>query len=105
VETEFWGQLAKPNLLVESNPGDVADLLAALACHVGEVRRNPYHTRLPAWMLDNVRRAERVLAPGASAPDFTFGTIYRLGVWRNGRVNFAAGKILSATDNPAALFC
>ncbi|HEV2763146.1 MAG TPA: PIG-L family deacetylase, partial [Pyrinomonadaceae bacterium] len=41
-ETEFWKEMADPNLLVESGPRDVADLVAALSFHVGEVRRNPY---------------------------------------------------------------
>ena len=73
--------MAEPNLLVESGVEDMGDLVAALACHVGEMRRNPYHARLPAWMLDNVRRAELVGGQGGAAPDFTFGTIYRLRKW------------------------
>jgi len=78
----FWGQMTDPNLLVESSVEDVGDLMAALACHVGEVRRNPYHARLPAWMMDNVRRgAELVGRPGGAAPDFTFATLYRLRQW------------------------
>ena len=69
VETEFWAPLAEPNLLVETSVKDTADLIAALACHVGEVRRNPYHARLPAWFMDNVRRgAELVGGAGAAAP-------------------------------------
>jgi LmbE family N-acetylglucosaminyl deacetylase len=106
VETEFWGQLADPNLLVEIGADDLADLIAALACHVGEVKRNPYHARLPAWMMDNVRRAETVVGAGEAAPDFTFGTIYRLQKWRGGRLQnvFKGGKILRATENPAKLF-
>jgi LmbE family N-acetylglucosaminyl deacetylase len=56
VETEFWGQMASPNLMVESSAEDLADMLAALSFHVEEVRRNPYHLRLPSWMQDNVRR-------------------------------------------------
>ena len=80
VETEFWGQMAEPNLLVELGVDDVADLVTALVCHVGEVRRNPYHARLPAWLMDNVRRgAELVGGQGGVAPDFTFGAIYRPG--------------------------
>jgi len=61
VETEFWGQMAGPNLLVESGIEDVGDLVTALACHAGEVRRNPYHARLPAWMMDNVRRGTELV--------------------------------------------
>ena len=106
VETEFWGQMAEPNLLVESGVEDVGDFVAALACHVGEMRRNPYHVRLPAWMLDNVRRAELVGGQGGAAPDFTFGTIYRLRKWKRRKLQkvFFSGKFLSAAQNPAGLF-
>ncbi len=107
VETEVWGWLANPNLLVESSVADVADLVAALACHVGEVRRNPYHARLPAWLMDNVRRgAEQVRGPGAAAPDFTFATIYRLRQWSRGRLTdvLKEGKLLGAKKNPAEIF-
>ncbi len=107
VETEFWGQMTNPNLLVESSVADVGDLVAALACHVGEVRRNPYHARLPAWMMDNVRRgAELVGGQGGAAPDFTFATIYRLRKWANGRLTnpLRKGKFLSRAENAAKLF-
>ena len=43
VETEFWGAMDAPNLMVESSAADVADLVAALSLHVGEVARNAYH--------------------------------------------------------------
>jgi N-acetylglucosamine malate deacetylase 1 len=107
VETEFWGQMGNPNLLVESNVEDVADLVAALACHAGEVRRNPFHARLPAWMIDNVRRgAEIVGAAGGVSPDFTFATIYRLQKWRGGKFQkvFNGGEFLAAKKNPEYLF-
>jgi LmbE family N-acetylglucosaminyl deacetylase len=106
VETEFWGQMASPNLMVESSVTDVGDLLAALSFHVGEVQRNPYHLRLPAWLQDNVRRgAELVGGQGSSAPDFTFATLYRLRQWKNGRIEnvFQGGKQISVTDNPGPL--
>ena len=87
VETEFWGPMVNPNLLVELDVDGVADLISALACHAGEVRRNPYHARLPAWLIDNVRRgAELVGGQGGVAPDFTFGAIYRLGEWLRKRL-------------------
>jgi LmbE family N-acetylglucosaminyl deacetylase len=87
VEMEFWGQMTDPNLLIELRVAEVADLVAALACHTGEVRRNPYHARLPAWLIDNVRRgAELVGGQGGVAPDFAFGTIYRLRKWLHGRL-------------------
>jgi len=105
IETEFWGQMTEPNLLVESGVDDVAALIAGLACHAGEVRRNPYHARLPAWMMDNVRRgAELVGGQGGSAPDFTFATIYRLSLWRGGKLIPAGGRFLSCRENAASLF-
>ena len=107
VKTEFWGQMISPNLLVQIGARDLADLVAALAFHAGEVRRNAYHTRLPAWMLDNVRRgAELVGGRGAKAPDFAFATICRLQAWRGGRLQtiFRGGKFLSAAQNAASLF-
>src|SRR5260221_387090 len=102
VETEFWGQMANPNLLVESSVEDVAGLVAALACHVGEVRRNPFHARLPAWMMDNVRRgAELAGDAGGLSPDFTFGTIYHLQKWRGGEMEkgLNGGRFFGAKGN------
>ena len=79
VQTEFWRAMAHPNLLIESTTTDCADLIAALACHIGEVKRNPYHLRLTSWMADNVRRgAEIVGGAGVAAPNFAFGTLYQL---------------------------
>jgi LmbE family N-acetylglucosaminyl deacetylase len=107
VETEFWGQMADPNLLVEIGEKDLADLIAALCFHAGEVKRNSYHARLPAWMLDNVRRgAELAGGRGAKAPHFTFATIYRLKKWRGGKLQkiSSCGKFLSAAQNPVGLF-
>jgi LmbE family N-acetylglucosaminyl deacetylase len=107
VETEFWGQMAGPNLLVEIGVKDLADLIAALSLHAGEVKRNAYHARLPAWMLDNVRRgAELVGGRDAKAPGFPFATIYRLQKWRGGKLQtvFSSGTFLSCRENAANLF-
>jgi N-acetylglucosamine malate deacetylase 1 len=107
VETEFWGAMDTPNLMVESSAADVADLVAALSLHVGEVARNPYHLRLPAWMIDNVRRgAELVGGQGGKAPDFPFATLYRLRRWENGRFHniFEGGQVLSSQDDLSNLF-
>jgi LmbE family N-acetylglucosaminyl deacetylase len=106
VETEFWGQMASPNLMVESSAKDVADLLAALSFHVGEVQRNPYHLRMPAWLMDNVRRgAELVGGQGGAAPDFGFATLYRARQWKNARVEelYPVGKQISTSDFPGSL--
>lgn len=107
VETEFWGQNPSPNLMVELSVQHVADLITALTFHVGEVRRNPYHLSLPAWMIDNVRRgAELVGGQGGAAPDFTFATLYRMRKWRGGKLEkiYDGGRNLSCADDPAGLF-
>ena len=101
IETEFWGQMPSPNLMVELSARDVADLIAALSFHIGEVQRNPYHLRLPAWLQDNVRRgAEVVGGQGGRAPDFVFATLYRMNHWDHGEVRqfFAGGKLLAAKE-------
>lgn len=107
VETEFWGQMADPNLAVESTVEEVADLVTATSFHVGEVRRNPYHLLLAAWMQDNVRRGgELVGGQGGAAPDFAFATLYRLRRWTGGRFErfYQGGRTLACGANPAALF-
>jgi LmbE family N-acetylglucosaminyl deacetylase len=107
VETEFWGAMDTPNLMVESSEHDVSDLIAALSFHVGEVRRNPYHVRMPAWLMDNVRRGgELVGGQGAAAPDFLFGTLYRFRRWSGGQFQavLSAGRFLGAAESPASLF-
>jgi LmbE family N-acetylglucosaminyl deacetylase len=79
IETEFWGAMASPNLMVESSDEDLSDMIAALSFHAGEVQRNPYHLLVAPWMMDNVRRGtELVGGQGGAAPDFTFATLYRL---------------------------
>ena len=78
VETEFWGAMATPNLMVESSVADLAEMMTASSFHVGEVQRNPYHLLVPSWMQDNVRRGgELVGGQGGAAPDFAFCTLYR----------------------------
>ncbi len=85
IETEFWGAMPTPNLMVESSIAEVADLVAAIAFHVGEVQRNPYHLTLPAWMQDNVRRGGEIVGgQGGAVPDYRFGTLYRVGLWSQG---------------------
>lgn len=82
IETEFWAAMDTPNLMVESTPAEVAELVAAISFHVGEVKRNPYHLTLPAWMQDNVRRGGEIVGgQGGAAPDYAFATLYRLRRW------------------------
>jgi N-acetylglucosamine malate deacetylase 1 len=106
-ETEFWGAMTTPNLMVESSVEDVADLVAALSLHEGEVARNPYHLRLPAWLMDNVRRGgELVQGRGEAAPAFTFATLYRLRGWADGRLEGLPerGRLIACGDDLWSLF-
>lgn len=106
VETEFWGQMSSPNLMVELSVEQVADMMAALSFHIGEVRRNPYHLRMPAWLQDNVRRgAELVGGQGAEAPEFLYATLYRLRRWSGAKVHdvLKKGQTLGLQDSPDSL--
>ncbi len=83
--TEFWSTQGEPNALVQTNIADTARLIAALERHTGEIERNPYHLRLPAFLADAVRRGgELVLGAGEEVPDFAFATLYRLVAYRAG---------------------
>ena len=107
IETEYWGQNAQPNLMVESSGEDVADLVTGTSFHVGEVTRNPFHLFLPAWMQDNVRRgSELVGGQGQAAPNFTFATLYRLRRWNGSALVEvqAGGKALPYQTSPFTLF-
>lgn len=103
-ETEFWGAMASPNLMVESSVDDVAEMITALSFHVGEVQRNPYHLLVPPWMQDNVRRGgELVGGQGGAAPDFSFCTLYRHRRWSGGQLRavYDGGRTLAAGTNAA----
>jgi LmbE family N-acetylglucosaminyl deacetylase len=107
IETEFWGANASPNLMVESSESEVADLVSGTSFHVGEVRRNPFHLFLPAWMQDNVRRgSELVGGQGEAAPDFTFATLYQMRRWKNGGFHkaFDGGRNLPSGMAAGSLF-
>lgn len=107
VETEFWGAMDTPNLMIESSEEDVADLITALSFHKGEIERNPYHLRLPSWMMDNVRRgSELVSGQGAEASPLIFATLYRLRKWSDLRMEifFEGGKAVSQAESLEDLF-
>lgn len=97
--TEFWSTQAAPNALVQTSQADTARLMAALMAHEGEIARNPYHLRLPAFLADSVRRGgELVGGAGSAPPDFAFATLYRL-------IRVSGGQLkgdLPARIHPAA---
>jgi hypothetical protein len=93
--------------MLEISSTDLADMIAAVTFHVGEVSRNPYHLLLPAWMMDNVRRgSELVGGQGGAAPDYMFAALNRLRRWRQGRLEryFEGGKQVPASVNVGTLF-
>jgi LmbE family N-acetylglucosaminyl deacetylase len=107
IETEFWGAMDDPNLMIEGDAWTVADLVAALSLHVGEVARNPYHLSLPAWMQDNVRRGgELVGGQGGAVPDFMFATLYRLSRWENRKLvrTLEKGLMMGRNDDLKTIF-
>jgi LmbE family N-acetylglucosaminyl deacetylase len=107
LETEFWGQMDTPNLMVEYDADLVGDLMAATSFHVGEVKRNPYHVTIPSWMLDNVRRgAELVGGQGGGAPPFMFAQLFRLQRWQDGKLESCqrGGRFLAASEPADSLF-
>ena len=102
IETEYWGQMPEPNLMVENTADEVAELIGALSHHRGELERNPFHLRLPAWMQDNVRRGSEVVGgQGGQACAFDFATLYRVNRWQKDRLIPAwdRGKMLSSTQS------
>ncbi len=97
--SEFWGMNPKANLLLEVPLNIVSAQMKALTYHIGEVERNPYHLRLPAWMMDNVRRgAELVATPGAISPKFAFGCLYQVQEFTDGKF-----KVIKASNIPLVM--
>jgi LmbE family N-acetylglucosaminyl deacetylase len=107
VEFEFWGAMADPNLMVQSSAADVADLVAAVGFHVGEVERNPYHVLLSAWMSDNVRRGGELVAGfGNAVPNYNFATLYRMRRWNGRQLEpvMSAGMLVPIDADLATVF-
>jgi LmbE family N-acetylglucosaminyl deacetylase len=100
--SEFWGQMNKPNLLVEVPLEILEEQMKALEKHVGEVARNPYHLRLPSWMMDNVRRgSEVVCGKGSASASMAFGVLYKLQLVKSGKFFTPKGSeniLYSETD-------
>jgi len=106
VETEYWGAMTQPNLMVASSEEDVTEMVSGTSFHIGEVTRNPFHLLLPAWMQDNVRRgSELVGGQGEAAPDYAFATLYRVLQWKQGQFSAAweGGRKLGLDQNGAEM--
>jgi len=106
VETEYWHPLARPNLMVSADEEQLASLCTALSCHKGEIDRNDYAARLPAWMIDNVRRgAELIGGEGAESPAIEYATLYRARRRENRgwRSEFQQGRFIESSEGLGAL--
>ena len=103
--TEYWQPQAEPNAQVGLGKNDVATLVDALSCHAGEMERTEYNKRFPAYLIDNVRRSERVIGKGAKAPAMDFASVYRFGSWIRGKfVPSALSRLIGVEDSLADLF-
>ena len=101
-QTEYWGGLKSANLMAEGSPEYLAAQMGALSRHTKEVERNDYHLRLPAWQIDNVRRAAEIVGgQGAQAPRFTFAALYNAVKFEDGKWRQTFGrKFLPLSEKP-----
>jgi N-acetylglucosamine malate deacetylase 1 len=105
VLTEYWQPMAMPNTVIGIGENDVSTLMSALACHVGEVSRNAFDRRFPAYLIDTVRRCERLSGKGTVAPAMDFAQMYGLGSWLRGKFAPSALKrFIGAEASLGALF-
>ncbi len=102
IETEYWGAMDSPNVMLEVPDTILATQITALSTHIGEIKRNPYHISLPAWSQDNVRRgSELISGQGEAAPDITFAALYRLSTVKENKPIATNSIIIPADRSPA----
>jgi N-acetylglucosamine malate deacetylase 1 len=96
IETEFWHQIERPNLMVGLTPEFVAAQLVAITEHGGEMERNPYHLLHPCRLMDNVRRGSEVVGgQGGRACDFAFAELYEVAIMK--------GRKMLAVKSPGSI--
>jgi hypothetical protein len=94
--SEFWLPNLHPNLLIELSKEDIFQLITALECHVGEIKRNPYHLRYPSYLIDNVRRGQELVGSNIQEKlNFVFGQNYEVGYFQNEIATLSPNKICS----------
>lgn len=82
---EYWLPNLVPNALIELSVSDVELSILALEKHSGEIKRNPYHLRLPSYLVDNVRRGQELVGDRKeNSIPMVFGQLYELGILNNG---------------------
>ncbi len=101
IETEFWHEMADPNLMVGITAEQAAIQMTAATEHGGEMSRMPYHLLHPCRMMNNVRRGSEVVGgQGAGVQPFTFAELHRVS-FRHGHERVekpAAGRILPPAE-------
>lgn len=104
--TEFWFPNRSANLLLEVSFEECTQLMHALSYHVGEIKRNPYHLRLPFWMMDNTRRgSELILGNQAHTSNIFLSNLYQLKKMKNGEEEPALPKrLISLEESLTSLF-
>jgi LmbE family N-acetylglucosaminyl deacetylase len=78
IQTEYWQAAEKPNFFVPLSVDQVVKIGEALQKHVGEVSRNPYHLSLPAWYMDQARRAPELISGFGGKSETVFGQLLQV---------------------------
>jgi LmbE family N-acetylglucosaminyl deacetylase len=79
IQTEYWKHHSEPNFFLPLTMNHVIQMGQALQKHEGEISRNPYHLSLPAWLIDQARRAPEVLGGfGTDSDQFLFGVLLKI---------------------------
>ena len=102
IESEFWHMMNEPNLLIGVSIEDEARLVYAISAHTEEVVRNPYHTKHPCRMHDNVLRASEVIGgQGGQGAEMEFGMIYKATKLEADKLvpAWEGGKVLAPSDD------
>ena len=104
--SEFWRPCSSPKILVGIDVATLALLVAGVVRHRGEIARNPYHLRLPAKLMDTVRRGGELLAGvKLTAPDFCFGELYDLALYVDGsKKEWAGSQVVFPPNQPIDLW-
>ncbi len=78
IQTEYWQAAEKPNLFIPLTAKHVVKIGEALMKHRGEIARNPYHLSLPAWYMDQARRAPELISGFGKSSSFIFGQLVQI---------------------------
>ena len=99
IETEFWGQIKEPNLLVEVRPRRSVIWSPLFPITKGKSGESipPTLTGMDAGQC--TKGAEVVGGQGGKAPDFEFATLYRVSRMEKGKIYlpWEGGRLLAKT--------